>query len=148
MYPGSVKGRPETPLSTVEQSVIRRRNNVEWTAVEAYRNDKQWADGLEVTLINRNGPGDLAVVCKTNDEQELVQYLLQAILTAHEDDFDLLGLKLPQAPVFLIEDLVLQQFREVFVVPGINPATTSREQLEIVLHAPRVGLHLVPCRQR
>ncbi len=144
MYLGSVKSRPETPLSTVEQSVIRRRNNVARTSVEAYRNEKEWADGLEATLINRNGLGDLAIACKTGNERDLVQCLLQGMLAAHEDDFDLLGLKLPQAAVFLIEDLVIQQYRELFVAPGINPATASREQLEIVLHAPRVGLHLVP----
>ena len=148
MYMGTVMGDRETPLSTVDQSAIRRRNQVVRTAIKAYRDDKQWADGLEATLVNRNGLDDVVVACMTSDELERVHYLLQAIWATHEDDLCLFGLRLPQPPAFLIEDLPAQQYREVFVAPGINQTTASREQIMIVLEAPKVGLHFVLHRSK
>jgi hypothetical protein len=143
MYMGSVKGNSETPLSTVQLSVIRRRNDVARSAIKAYKNDIDWADGLEATLMNRSGQDDVTVVCRTSDELERVKHLLSAIYAQHEDDYDLFGLGLPQAPVFLVDDIAIQQCRELFVAPGISPATTPRGLLETVLHVPRTGLHIV-----
>lgn len=140
VYQGTIKGDPHSVRpSKVEASAIRRRRSVTRSFVRAYRNSKEWADGLEATVCGFDCLQSAAVVCITIDEQQRLKVLLQHLAAQHE----CFGLQLPDARILLIEELNGQRFCEVFASPEISPHTTSREQRVMLLEATEVGLHFV-----
>lgn len=140
IYHGFIKSDSHSVRpSKIEASAIRRRRSVARSFVRAYRNSKEWADGLEATVCGFDCLQSAAVVCISIDEQQRLKVLLQHFAAQHE----CFGLQLPDTRILLIEELNGQRFCEVFASPEISPHTTSREQRVMVLEATEVGLHFV-----
>ena len=119
-----------------------------FSRIEVHCRQDGWWRSLRQTLCGFTALRDCAVVCEEEDDRRQLRKKLRRWV---ETDYYLFpGIEAldpeggpPDPKVFLVQELEGFQFREIFVSPEVNPASSSREQLIAVVNAARAGLHLV-----